>query len=133
MERMSKEQLLRLIGSLIRAADGDLVNKRSCFPCPPDQHEYYKAVRDCFQTMYCEADYTKSNAFKKEIVEKSDSFIEMKAKMLSAPTKRQAHKDKLLTQLCDLNEIDNASNYINVENEPLFTKAVQNLARCNDA
>jgi len=129
---MSKEQLLKIIGSLIRATDGDLVNRRSCFPCPPDQHEYYKAIRDCFQTMYCDADYTKSSAFKKETTGKSDNFIEMKAKMLSAPIKRQAHKDKLLAQLCDLNQLDNASNYINIEHEPLFTKAVENLGRCND-
>lgn len=129
---MSKEQLLKLIGSLIRATDGDLINSRSCFPCPPDQHEYYKVIRDCFQTIYCDADCTKSSAFKKETAGKSDNYIEMKAKMLSAPKKRQAHKDKLLDKLCDLNELDNASNYINIEHQPLFAKAVENLARCND-
>ena len=133
MERLNKDQLLKLIGSLIRATDGDLVNKRSCFPCPPDQHEYYKFVRDCFQTMYGEADYTKSIAFNKEIAGKSDSFIEMKAKMLSAPINRQAHKEKLLSQLCNLNHLDNASSYINIEHAPLFAKAVEYLGRCNDA
>jgi hypothetical protein len=82
--------------------------------------------------MYCDADYTKSSAFKKETAGKSDNFIEMKAKMLLAPIKRQAHKDKLLAQLCDLNQLDNATNYINIEHEHLFTKAVENLGRCND-
>ncbi|MGY5739696.1 hypothetical protein ACXHQ8_13750 [Vibrio antiquarius] len=133
MGRLNKEQLLRLIGSLIRATDGDLVNKHSCFPCPPDQHEYYKSVRDSFQTMYREAEFTKSRAFKKEIAGKSDSLIEMKAKMLSSPIKRQKHKDKLLAQLCDLNKLDDALNYINIEHVSLFTIAIENLQRCNDA
>ncbi|MFO6423569.1 hypothetical protein [Motilimonas sp. KMU-193] len=129
---MSKEQLLKLIGALIRVSDGDLVNKCSCFPCPQDQHEYYKVIRDCFQAMYWDADYTKSRAFKKEISGKSDNFTKMKVKMLSAPIKRQAHKDKLLEQLCDLNQLDNAYNYINIEHKPLFTQAVENLGKCND-
>ena len=133
MERLNKAQLLKLIGSLIRAADGELVNKRSCFPCPPDQHEYYKSVRDCFQTMYKEADLTKSRVFKKEIAGKSDRLIEMKAKILSSPIKRQEHKDKLLVQLCELNKLDDALSYINIEHEPLFTIAVENLELCNDA
>ena len=115
MEKLSKEQLLKLIGSLIRAADGDLVDKRGCFPCPPEQHEYYKSVRDCLQTMYEEADYAKSSAFQKEIAGKSDSFIELKAKMISVPIKRQAHKDKLLARLCDIKQLDNTSSYINIE------------------
>ncbi|USH03833.1 hypothetical protein K6Q96_07540 [Grimontia kaedaensis] len=124
MQEMRKAQLLKLIGSLIKAADGDLVNKPSCFPCPAEQHEYYKVIRDCFQVIYTDADYTKSQAFIIEMMGKSDGFIKMKSKILLIPAKRKSHREKLLAKLSDLNQIDNALVDINVEHEPLFRKAI---------
>ena len=130
---MEKEQLLKLIGSLIKAADGDLVDSKSCFPCPKEQHSHYKIVRDCFQKIYDEADYLKSRSFVNEIKGKSEKLGEMKAKIYRDPVKRRSHRDRLIEKLCDLNGVGDAKDYINIEHEQLYLTAIEHLGKCHDA
>jgi hypothetical protein len=130
---MNKEQLLKLIGLLIKAADGELVDDKNCFPCPSDQHEHYKIVRDCLQKMYDEADFTQSSSFLNETKGKSEKFIAMKAKLYRAPIKRRSHREELIEMLCNIETIEKADNYINMQHKRLHVLALQNLGECNDA
>ena len=87
MKEFDKEKLLKLIGAFIETSDSDLLNNRNCFPCNKADHEYYKTIRDCFQQIYDEADYTCSNIFLSEVKGKTEKYIEMKSKILNEPNK----------------------------------------------
>lgn len=127
------EQLLGLVGAFIKVSDGDLINKRSCFPCRPEHHEFFKAIRDCYQQMYTEADYTHSNIFLNDVQGKSEKTIEMKTKLLNDPIKRTSHREELIDKLCNISTIEEAHSYVNIEHHALYAKALKNMEKCNGA
>jgi len=133
MEEFDTERLLKLLGALIKASDSDLLNNRKCFPCKKEDHEYYKAIRDSFQIIYDEADYTCSSQFLSEVEGKSDKFVQMKSKIFHEPTKKNAHRIELLDKLCSLNTINEAVSYINVQHHKRYNQAMDNLEKCRDA
>jgi len=130
---MNKEQLLSLLGSLIRVSDGELVENRSCFPCPERDREKYIVARDSIQKMVAEADISKSELFQAEIAGKSAEYSAMKARILSAPTKRAEHRSRLLNKLTDLGSVGEAGHYINAEHHGLYNELIRVLSECHDA
>ncbi len=127
------EQLLGLVGAFIKVADGDLINKRSCFPCKPELHEYFKEIRDCYQQMYTEADYTHSIIFLNDVQGKPEKIREMKAKLFNDPVKRNNHREDLIEKLCNISTIEEAHSYINIEHHALYAKALKNIDKCSGA
>lgn len=130
---MNKEQLLSLLGSLIRASDGELVESRSCFPCPERDREKYIVVRDRIQKMVAEADFSKSELFQAETAGKPAEYSAMKARILGAPNKRAEHRSRLLDKLTDLGAVGEAGNYINAEHHDLHNELIRALSECHDA
>ncbi|MTT53685.1 hypothetical protein F1529_14460 [Alcanivorax sp. VBW004] len=130
---MNKEQLLRLLGSLIRASDGELVENKSCFPCPERDRAKYIVVRDCIQKMVAEADISRSDSFQDESAGKSEEYSAMKARILGAPTKRAEHRSMLLNKLTDIGTVDEAGYFINAEHRGLHNELIRALSECHDA
>jgi hypothetical protein len=133
IKEMNKEQLLKLIGALIQVNDSHLVDNKSCFLCPDDQHEYYKIIRDCFQKIYEEADFTQTNLFLNETKGKSEQFVEMKTKLYRKPLKISAHRNELIEKICSLKNIEETKNYINISNKQLYEEALHYIEKCHDA
>lgn len=130
---MNKGQLLRLIGSLIKASDGGLVENRACFPCSENHREKFVFMRDCVQKMYEEADFSRSQCFQDTTEGKSAEFIAMKTKIHSSPTRKAEHRELLLGKLTDIQAAGEAGYYINIEHRDLHEKLVYALSQCHDA
>jgi len=133
MEQFDKERLLNLLGALIKVADADLVNNRKSFPCEKEDHELYQTIRDNFQRIYSEADFTCSSLFLSDVQGKSDKFVQMKSKIFNEPTKKQAHRTELLNKLCSLATINEAKEYINVQHNELYNQSLECLEKCRIA
>lgn len=88
MEEFDKQKLLGLLGAFIKVTDSHLVNNRRCFPCKKEDHEHYKIIRDNYKKMFDEADFSTSEKFLKSVKGKSESYIQMKVKLFSAPVKK---------------------------------------------
>ena len=130
---MNKQQLLILLGSLIRASDGELVESRSCFSCPERDREKYIVVRDCIQKMVAEEDISKSDFFQAETAGKSEEYSATKARILGTPTKRAEHRSMLLNKLTDIGALDEVGYFINAEHRGLHNELIRFLSQCHDA
>lgn len=133
MEEFDKERLLNMVGAFIKVADADLVNNRKIFPCKKEDHKNYQTIRDSFQTMYSEADFTCSDRFLVSVKGKSDKFIQMKSKIFNEAAKKKAHREVLLDKLCSLATISEAREYINVQHNELYNQALECLEKCRIA